>query len=187
MQHDITLTRGPVRLRPLVLGDAAALRALVDEGIWAGMSGPLPRTDAEMTAHLAELTGSPALYGFTVEHDGTVVGRTAFYDLVPGLRVEIGHTFYARDQWGSTLNPTVKLLLLDHAFAAFSVARVALRCDSRNTRSRGAIQRLGATYEGTLRRFRRAADGTIADAAYFSIIAEEYPAVREGLLGRIDQ
>lgn len=187
MQHDLILTRGSVRLRPLVPEDAAALLALVDEKIWAGMSTPLPRTEQEMTVHLTELTGQPALLGFAVEHDGHVVGRTSFYDLVPGLRVDIGHTFYARELWGTTLNPTVKLLLLDHAFDSLGVARVALRCDSRNQRSRRAILRLGATYEGTLRKFRYAADGTVADAAYFSIIAEEYPAVREGLLARIGQ
>lgn len=187
MQHDITLAHGSVRLRPLQPDDAPALRAIVDQEIWSGMSVPLPRTDQEMAQHLLELVSRPALYGFAVEHEGTVVGRTTLYDLVPRLRVEIGNTHYARELWGGALNPTVKLLLLDHAFDTLDVGRVALRCDSRNERSRRAILRLGATYEGTLRRFRTAADGTIADAAYFSILREEYPGIRTGLLARIER
>lgn len=187
MEHDITLTRGDVRLRPLTREDAPALRALVDEEIWAGMSSPLPRTDEEMADQLAEVVERPTQFAFAVERDGAVVGRSVLYDLVPGLRLEIGHTHYARDQWGGDLNPTVKLLLLDHSFDVLEVGRVALRCDHRNQRSRGAILRLGATYEGTLRRFRPAADGSIVDAAYFSILREEYPTVREGLLARLDR
>lgn len=185
MQHDTVLSSGPVRLRPLRPEDAPALRAIVDEVIWAGMSVPLPRTDHEMAEHLDELISRPALHGFAVERGGRIVGRTSLYDLVPRLRVEIGNTHYARDMWGSTLNPTVKLLLLDHAFDTLGVGRVALRCDSRNEHSRRAILRLGATYEGTLRRFRTAADGTVADAAYFSILREEYPGVRDRLMARI--
>ena len=55
----------------------------------------------------------------------------------------------------------------------------------RNARSHAAIARLGATFEGTLRRFRPAADGTIADVDYFSVVREEWPAVRTGLEARL--
>ena len=185
MHHDTVLQRGAIRLRPLVAEDAPALRAIVDEESWAGMSSPLPRTDEAMHAHLAELIEHPALLAFAVERDGRLVGRTTLYDLVPSLKVEIGNTIYARDQWGSDLNPTCKLLLLGHAFEDLDVGRVALRCDARNARSHRAILRLGATFEGTLRRFRPAADGTIADVDYFSILADEWPAVRAGLAQRL--
>lgn len=86
---------------------------------------------------------------------------------------------------GRRLNPTVKLLLLTHAFEELQVGRVALRCDSRNRRSHDAIRRLGAAYEGTLRRFRPSAAGPVVDVDYFSVLAEEWPAVRAGLEARL--
>lgn len=185
MQHDLVLERGGVRLRPLRVEDAAAFRAIVDEASWAGMSQPLPADDVAMAEHVAAMVENPTLVPFAVELDGRLVGRTTFYDLVPGLKTEVGHTIYARDAWGTALNPTCKLLLLEQAFDVWDLARVSLRCDSRNRRSHDAILRLGATYEGTLRRFRWAADGSIADADYFSIIREEWPSVRDGLEARI--
>ena len=75
--------------------------------------------------------------------------------------------------------------MLTHAFEIWGCARVALRADARNTRSIGAITRLGATPEGVLRRHRLAPDGTLADTAYFSVVADEWPAVRAGLLARL--
>lgn len=184
MKHDLRLTRGPIALRPLEVADAPAFRALVDEGTWAGMSVPLPASDEAMAEHLGGLIETAGLLAFAVEEDGRLVGRTTFYELVPGLKVEIGHTIYAREVWGSAVNPTCKLLLLGHAFEEMGVGRVALRCDHRNTRSHAAILKLGATFEGTLRRFRRAADGTVVDADYFSILADEWPGVRERLEAR---
>ncbi|GAB2535403.1 GNAT family N-acetyltransferase [Brachybacterium huguangmaarense] len=185
MHHDVILRRGSVALRPLTAGDGPALRSLVDEAMWAGNGQPLPRTDEEMSRLLAALVEAPATFAFAVELDGRLVGRTVLYELVEGLKVEIGHTIYAREVWGTAVNPTAKLLLMGHAFDDLGVGRVALRCDHRNARSRGAILRLGAMFEGTLRRFRPAADGTVADVDYFSVIAEEWPAVRAGLEERL--
>lgn len=186
MQHTLTLADGDIRVRPLEPGkDAPALRALADEEIWAGMSAPLPGDDSAMAAHLEAMSDRAGLMAFAVERAGRIVGRTTFYDLVPEVRAEIGNTFYAREQWGTDLNPTVKLLMFEHAFTELGLGRVALRCDSRNTRSHDAILRLGAHFEGTLRRFRPAADGTIADVDYFSILLEEWPHVRAGLRERL--
>ncbi|MBN6777012.1 GNAT family N-acetyltransferase [Pseudoclavibacter alba] len=183
--HPVTLFHGPVTLRPLTVDDAPALRALIDEAMWAGMSSPMPRDDAEMRAHLEALMAPESTLAFAVELDGEVVGRTAFYDHVPGLRVEVGNTFYARDVWGGIVNPSAKLLMFGYAFGELGVERVSLRCDHRNARSHAAIARLGARFEGTLRRFRPAADGTIADVDYFSIVREEWAAVRAGLEARV--
>lgn len=171
-------------LRPLSPADAPALRAIVDQESWAGMSSPLPSSDEAMEENLAGLVTAPGTLAFAVEHDGELVGRTCLYDLVEGLKVEVGNTIYARHVWGSRVNPTAKLLLLGHAFDELRVGRVALRCDHRNTRSHRAIARLGAHFEGTLRHFRPAADGTVADVDYFSILRDEWPLVREGLQAR---
>lgn len=181
----VTLRLGPVTLRPLTLEDASVLRGLIDEALWAGMSSPMPRDDAEMRVHLEALMAPKSTLAFAVELDGEVVGRTAFYDHVPGLRVEVGNTFYARHVWGGIVNPSAKLLMFGHAFDELGVERLSLRCDHRNSRSHAAIARLGARFEGTLRRFRPAADGTIADVDYFSIVREEWPEVRAGLEARV--
>lgn len=172
-------------LRPLSPADGPALRAIVDQESWAGMSSPLPPSDEAMAQHLTDLVEAPATLAFAVEQDGELVGRTCLYDLVEGLKVEVGNTIYARPVWASQVNPTAKLLLLRHAFEVLGVGRVALRCDHRNDRSRRAIARLGARFEGTLRHFRPAADGTVADVDYFSILRDEWPRVRAGLQARV--
>ncbi len=185
MHHDIRLSRGAITLRPLTVDDAAALRGVVDQDTWAGMSVALPSTDEAMAEHLGPLIERSGTLAFAVEKDGHFVGRTTFYDLVSGLRVEIGNTIYARDVWGSDVNPTAKILMFGHAFDQLGVGRVALRCDHRNARSHRAIERLGAVFEGTLRHFRPAADGTVADVDYFSVLRDEWPDVRDGLEARL--
>ncbi len=83
------------------------------------------------------------------------------------------------------MNPETKLLLLGHAFDVLGAGRVQLKTDVRNVRSQQAIARLGARYEGTLRRYQRRADGTVRDTVLFSILAEEWPAVRDALRARL--
>ena len=81
--------------------------------------------------------------------------------------------------------PAAKLLMLEHAFDNWKVLRVTLKTDARNERSRGAIVRLGATFEGIRRAHMLASDGTIRDSAYYSIVRDEWPAVRAGLVDRL--
>ena len=118
--------------------------------------------------------------------DGRAQGSTSYLDVdlsVSGL--EIGWTWYARSLWATHVNPACKLLLLAHAFDDLEAQRVTLKTDGRNTRSQSAIRRLGARYDGTLRHNRLRADGTVRDTAYFSILASEWPEVREGLQSRL--
>ena len=157
----------------------------MDAEIWAGMSTPLPTDDHAMARHLDDLVSQPGTLAFAVEWADRLIGRTTLYDLVPGLRVEIGNTVYARDAWGSSVNPMAKLLLFSHAFGLLNVGRVAMRCDHRNARSHHAIAKLGAHFEGTLRGFRRAADGSVADVDYFSVLADEWPTIKAGLEQRL--
>ncbi len=108
---------------------------------------------------------------------GSVVGTSSYMDVsLPDARLEIGATVYARAVWASKVNPDAKLLLLAHAFETLlRVGRVQLKTDVRNVRSQQAIARLGAQYEGTLRRHQRRDDGTIRDSVLFSIVIEEWP------------
>lgn len=185
MQHTLTLTHGPVRLRPLTLDDAEALHRTLSPNMWGGMADPFPETPEALNELHAPMLGATTVIPFTVEFHGEVVGRTVYYDLVPELRVEVGSTFLAPEVWGTLVNPTLKYLMFAHAFDELGLQRVALRCDSRNSRSHAAIAKPGARFEGTLRNFRGSADGSIVDVDYFSIVPAEWPAVREGLLARI--
>ncbi|MGW4535520.1 GNAT family N-acetyltransferase [Nocardia sp. NPDC004340] len=123
-----------------------------------------------------ELGGLPA---------GSIVGVTAYLEARPrDAGLEIGFTLYTPSVWGSAVNPEAKLLLLEYAFETLHVGRVQLKTDVRNHRSQQAIARLGARYEGTLRRQFRRGDGTVRDSVLFSIIAEEWPEVRARLANR---
>jgi len=186
--HDVRLAGGGVRLDPLEVGDADALWPWTDDELWAGMVTPRPASVAAYADHVEAQLAAPTTLAFTVRgaDDGEVRGTTTLYDLTPAQgRVEIGSTWYGRAFWGGRTNPATKLLLLTHAFDALGLNRVALRCDARNLRSASAIRRLGAVPEGVLRSHRIAADGTVGDTAYFSIVRSEWPDVRAGLEARL--
>ncbi|MFD6357410.1 GNAT family N-acetyltransferase [Nocardia tengchongensis] len=118
---------------------------------------------------------------------GSIVGVTAYLDARPhDAGLEIGFTVYTPSVWATTVNPEAKLLLLEYAFDTLRVGRVQLKTDVRNHRSQQAIARLGAQYEGTLRRQFRRSDGTVRDSVLFSITAEDWPQVRARLEHRLD-
>lgn len=117
---------------------------------------------------------------------GAVVGMSSYLDVsVADARLEIGATSYTPPVWGTTVNPETKLLLLSHAFDVLGAGRVQLKTDVRNARSQQAITRLGARYEGTLRRYQRRADGTVRDTVLYSVLAEEWPTVRDTIRARL--
>jgi RimJ/RimL family protein N-acetyltransferase len=127
-------------------------------------------------------------YGFAVvdRKTGRAVGSTRFMDITPAHRgVEVGWTWYARSAWGGVVNPESKLLLLTHAFEGWGAIRLYLKTDSLNERSRAAILKLGAKYEGDLRNHRIRPDGSYRHSSYYSILDSEWPEVKLALLERI--
>jgi RimJ/RimL family protein N-acetyltransferase len=107
-------------------------------------------------------------------------------DVQPEQRsVEIGWTWYGVDHQGTAVNPESKLLLLAHAFEEWGAIRVCLKTDSLNARSRAAILKLGASYEGDLRNHRIRPDGSFRHSSYYSILPEEWPQVKAGLTERL--
>jgi len=98
--------------------------------------------------------------------------------------VEIGGTWYAPAAQGGAVNPSCKYLLLAHAFAC-GAERVELKTDALNTRSRAAILKLGASFEGIHRRHMRRPDGTLRDTAWYSILRDEWPGVKAALEARL--
>lgn len=125
-------------------------------------------------------------FGFVEEASGRVVAVSSYLDVREAHRgLEIGFTFVGKPWRGTWVNPAMKRMMLRHAFEELGAIRVQLKCDARNLHSRSAILKLGATYEGTLRRHGVQRDGTLRDTAMFSILAEEWPRVRMGLDARL--
>ncbi|MFB7495280.1 GNAT family N-acetyltransferase [Streptomyces sp. NPDC056161] len=178
-----------VRLVPLSTDHTDALfPSASDPEVWRWMPRPRPRTTAQMHAMLAELTADPTRRGFAVQRrdDGAVIGSTSLYDLDPGhSRAEAGTTWFDRSCWGGPYNAESKLLLFGHAFDDLGLARLALRTDNLNVRSQQALTRLGLVHEGTLRSHMRRPDGTRRDSLYYSLLADEWPAVRDALRARV--
>jgi N-acetyltransferase len=119
---------------------------------------------------------------------GAVVGSTRFLELrLEHLRAEIGWTWLARPTWSTGINVECKLMLLDHAFEHAGLRRVEFKTDARNERSRGALLALGTQFEGILRKHMVVRDGGARDSAYYSVIDDEWPSLREQLRRRVDE
>lgn len=179
------LERGALRLRFATPGDGLALfEALDHDACWEHVRGR-PETEDDVVQTILDASRS-GRWMWVVELAGAIVGTTSFLEVAPAdARLEIGWTVYAPAVWGSQVNPGAKLLLLEWAFDSARFGRVQLKTDVRNVRSQRAIERLGARYEGTLRRYQRRQDGTMRDTVLFSVIAEDWPAVRVALEERL--
>lgn len=178
----VTLRHGRVSLEPWTAAhDAELLGAATPEVFrWIPWKAP---TSVQDVAGMRE--GHPGM-PWVVVVDGVAAGSTSYLDVdleVGGL--EIGGTWYRQDLWATDVNPTCKLLLLTHAFEALGAARVTLKTDALNARSRAAIAKLGCALDGVLRHNRLRADGTVRDTAYFSVLADEWPAAKRGLVARL--
>jgi len=112
-------------------------------------------------------------------------GMTTYSGIdAPNHALEIGGTYYAPGLRGGAVNPACKRLLLGHAFAC-GADRVQFRVDAINGRSRAAVLKLGAVQEGIFRHDRITWTGRVRDTAFFSILADEWPAVRDRLDARL--
>jgi N-acetyltransferase len=115
-----------------------------------------------------------------------VVGSTRFMAVRPADRVvEIGWTWFNPSVWRSGVNVETKLLLLGHAFETLECIRVELKTDARNERSRNAMAALPAQFEGVLRKHMIVPGTGVRDSAYYSVIDDEWPAVRANLERRL--
>lgn len=140
-----------------------------------------------LTATLAGArAGRDVPYVILSAQTGEVLGSTRFLELrLEHLRAEIGWTWVTRPAWSTGVNIETKLLLLGHAFETAGLRRVEFKTDARNERSRGALLALGATFEGILRKHMVVRDGGPRDSAYYSVIDDEWPAVKRHLRGRL--
>lgn len=183
------LENGFVRLEPLAETHREGLRAAcaADREIWASLypySMMGEHFDPFWTRMQAERAAGRALV-FAVMVDGACVGSTGYLNIDRRNRaLEIGGTYYRPDQRGGAVNPAAKHLLLRHAFAS-GARRVRFNVDALNARSLAAMRKLGAVEEGTLRQDRICWTGRVRDTVVFSILADEWPGVSDGLLTRL--
>lgn len=194
-----TLEGARVRLEPLDRRHAPdlAVAAEVDRGSYAFTM--VPRAD-EVEPYLDRLlamaaTGRLAPFAQIDRSTGRAVGVTSYWEPRFWLdedtlsAIEVGFTWLAGDVQGTGFNTESKLLLFGHAFEEWKVVRVDLKTDARNQRSRAAIAKAGATFEGVLRNWSRSwapgEDGRYRDSAIFSITDAEWPQVRARLLERL--
>lgn len=117
---------------------------------------------------------------------GTLVGTSALAEAnLQHESIHLGSTLYGSRWWGTRVNPESKLLLLRHCFEECGYGRVKIQTDLLNTRSQAAILKLGATREGVIRRDMKREDGTFRDSVVFSILKQEWPQVKAGLIARL--
>ncbi|MFD9794965.1 GNAT family N-acetyltransferase [Streptomyces sp. NPDC059070] len=206
MPEPVTLRGRTLRLEPLgehhVEGLAAAAAEDRDSYGFTPVPSGLAATERYVADALAARAAGRAVPFATVRSaDGTVVGSTRFCELdywegpvpwppaprgplgpvltaVPDA-AEIGGTWLSARAQGTGINTEAKLLMLRHAFETWGVRRVSLRADARNLRSRAAIERLGATLDGVHRAHSRGLDGMVRGTAFYSILDEEWPRVRD--------
>lgn len=164
-----------------------------DEHIWEFMVYGTIRTRDQMRSLVTDLlrrqaAGTDLPFAVVHRQAGCAIGMTRYLEIRPEhLSLEIGGTWYAPAYQRTVVNTESKYLLLSHAFETLGVNRVQFKTDLRNIRSQKAIERIGAVKEGILRQHIILPDGRPRDSVYYSILREEWPAVKshlEGLLKR---
>ncbi|MFW0788093.1 GNAT family N-acetyltransferase [Gordonia sp. CPCC 205333] len=184
-----TMSRAGVTLRPLAVGDVDALGTLVTTPeIFSWSPGvPLNRADALEYIETALSTGDRQAFAVVDDATGDVVGSTSYYDIdQQNLSLAIGYTFYAEAAQGTVVNPASKYLLLHHAFEICGAVRVVWHTHENNARSRAAIAKLGASFEGLIRKHRRFGDGWRTTAQY-AMTDDDWPAAKARLSTRLGE
>lgn len=193
--HAPLLSNEIVTLEPLTPEHAAPLAECVadDPNTFRYFArGIEPGSEASMRHHVMALLATDTVRAYAVRRNATgdLVGSTTLLDIREAhLGVEIGWTFYGPAARGTAINPACKLLLMEHAFSGGVFGEPAIRvqftADERNARSRRAIEKLGAVFEGIKRSDRIMADGFRRSSAVYSVLLGEWPGVREALLQRV--
>ena len=185
----VSLAGWGVRLVPLGPVHAAGLAdAAADGELWTlrVTSAPEPGQEA---GYIAEALATPDRVPFAVlDEAGRVLGSTSYHDIAPEVhRLEIGYTWYRRSVQRTHVNTACKLLLLSHAFETLDAGAVGWRTDNENFASQRAIERLGARKDGELRHHKLRSDGSVRNTVMNSMLADEWPPVKERLTARLRQ
>jgi len=129
-------------------------------------------------------------YPFVIYHKATkkIIGSTRFFEIYPkDKKIEIGWTWIIKEFQGTDVNLECKLLLMTFCFEQLKTNRVQLKTKDTNYQSRKAIEKIGGVFEGILRKDRVQDDGTTRNAAYYSILDDEWPAARNKILQQLEE
>lgn len=182
-----------VRLEPLSLDHHTQLCEVgLDESLlrWTESYKPTREGLREYieTALQWRAQGIALPFAVIIKAAGRAIGSTRYGNIDrANRRVEIGWTWYGREYQRTAVNTESKYLLLRHAFETLGCIRVELKTDALNERSRTAILRIGAKEEGIFRHHMLMPSGRVRDTVYFSIIDDEWPAVKARLEDMLDR
>jgi N-acetyltransferase len=189
------------RLEPLDHRHIDGLVAAAGDDAALYQWSPVPRGKVEAATYVSTAlawrdAGTSVPFAIVRDEDNAILGSTRFWNIERwawppshpshGRRspdaCEIGYTWLTRPALRTVINTEAKFLMLTHAFEVWQVLRICFHTDARNQRSRAAIERIGGQFEGILRAHRIAADYIPRDSVRYSIIAAEWPAVKQRLL-----
>jgi RimJ/RimL family protein N-acetyltransferase len=206
MKENVTLIGRHIRLEPLTDNHVDGLAAAAEGDSSLYRWSPVPQGKEQSAAYIDTAlawrdAGTAVPFAIVNARDGAALGSTRFWNLErwawpadherhgrgdPDV-CEIGYTWLTRSAIRTAVNTEAKLLMLMHAFEGWGVLRVCLHTDARNQRSRAAIERIGGKFEGILRAHRMAADYIPRDSVRFSIVAAEWPEVKDQLRLLLDR
>ena len=193
-----------IRLEPLAHHhlDALASASAANPSLYQW--SPVPQSKLEATTYINTAldwrdAGTAVPFAIVNQRENTVIGSTRFWNLErwswPSAHAryarlhpdagEIGYTWLTQSAIRTAANTEAKLLMLTHAFETWQVLRVCFHTDARNQRSRTALERIGAKFEGILRAHRMAADFIPRDSVRYSILAAEWPDAKQQLRRRL--
>lgn len=182
-----------VRLEPLELRHEHGLFEVAqDSEVWRWMPYRAARSQETFHRWIEEAlvrseAGVEAAFVTVDARTGVPIGSTRYLALQPEHRgLEIGWTWLSPDRWNTGANVEAKLLMLEHAFERLGCQRVEFKTDARNERSRRALEKLPAKFEGVFRKHRILQNGESRDSAYYSIIDEEWSGVEANLRRRLE-
>jgi N-acetyltransferase len=204
MNQRLILQGAHVRLEPLEMGHIGGLvkAASPDPSLYRW--SPVPQGDTEVTKYIEtalvwKAAGTALAFAVIRVADAAVIGSTRLWNVERWAwppnhprhgrefpdACEIGYTWLTGSALRTAANTEAKLLLLTYAFETWRVFRVCFHTDTRNQRSRAALERIGARFEGILRSHRMAVDYISRDSARYSILSSEWPGVRCGLESKL--
>ncbi|MFN8223790.1 MAG: GNAT family protein [Gaiellales bacterium] len=202
MGNSVNLRMMAALTAPVLEGRLVCLEPLSEahfDGLWEASRDPRtwqwlnvlqPETPAELAAlYRAALAAAAAgtEIPLATTADARVVGSTRYLALRPEHRsVEIGWTWLHPEAWGTGVNVEAKYLMLRQAFEVWECRRVELKTDAHNKRSRGAMEAMGATFEGIHRQHMLVRGGVNRDSAWYSVLDTEWPEVSRALLARLE-
>jgi RimJ/RimL family protein N-acetyltransferase len=193
IKHPTTLAGKLVELKPLDGSHFVELAIVASEKkIWSFL--PLDCSVAEnfQTVYSEALeernNGNQYPFVIALRSTGALIGSTRLLDIQPAHRkLEIGWTWMHPDHWGTAVNLECKLLLMSFCFEQLKAIRVQLKTGDNNLRSRKAIEKIGGTFEGILRKERIRPNGTVRNSAFYSILDDEWETVKQNLENRLKE